>query len=440
MSKKINRIIIKNLNRLNARYLTPENKYYLIVPHRSLKIGKDYVKIKFSKKKGIKAIRLNYPFRINKTVAYIFGLVLGSAVKRKDRLILNVDPRQVPKIINFCKQLNVSPKYKIINKRRKKRNKNYYNRYFQNAIVHLPSPVYQYLQALGLNLFHSRIPSYFPPKFRHFVISGYLNSKKTSLIHHSTTPLNQSVLISAKSKPYKKDYAKKFIRQIYKDLKYHSIRATIENRKFHSIIRIKSRSIARLIKKFHIRRPQIRYSGKFISLLKKYPHLLRTINLYGLNSFQLSVLEIAFYHFFKRNCREIEYTRFEKMFSCSSNKIRKCLYEFQETGLIQYFAKGKKEFLKPTFLCFKYAKDLIEDKLSSLKGRSNSKGEYIFICKDCGRGVDYISAMEGGFFSCPDCQSTKLEQYSEKKLKRSMNSHHGQLTQFNKSLEVMCCA
>ena len=107
---------------------------------------------------------------------------------------------------------------------RKKRNKNVYNRFFQNAIVHLPTPVYQYLKALGLNLYQPRIPSYFTPKYRHYVISGYLNSKKTSLIHHSTTPLRQLVLVKVKSEPCKKDFAKLFIRQIYRDLKYHSLK------------------------------------------------------------------------------------------------------------------------------------------------------------------------------------------------------------------------
>ncbi len=440
MKKKINRIIIKNLNKVNARYLTPDNKWNLIVPHRNLKIDNDFVKIKFSKKMGVESINLSYPFKINKLTAYIFGLVLGSAVKRKDRLTLNVDPRQVPKLLNFCRQLKVAPEYKIIKKRYKNRYKNFYNRIFQNAVVHLPSPVYQYLKALGLNLYQPKIPSYFTPKFDHYVISGYLNSKKASLIHHSTTPLRQLILVNAKSKPYKRDFAKSFMQQIYQDLKFHSIKANIRNYKYHSIIKIKSRSITHLIKKYHIRRPQIRYSGKFLGLLHKYPHLKTTINLYGLTSFQLSVLEIAFYHFFNRKNREVEYTRFEEMFSCSSNRIRKCLYEFQAMGLLQYFAKGRKEFVKPTFLCFKYAEDVMREKLTSLKDAVGKGEAYIFVCKVCGKGIDYLSAMEGGSFSCPNCRSERLEQYSGEKIKRSLSAYHGQLSQFRNSYEVMCRA
>ncbi|MFX1451016.1 MAG: hypothetical protein ACFFCM_09250 [Promethearchaeota archaeon] len=442
MSKKVNRIIIKNLNRLNARYLTPNNKWNLIVPHRELKINKNFVKIKFSKKSGITAIKLTYPFRIDKKTAYIFGLVLGSAIKRKDRLTLNVDPRQIPKLVNFCKQLNVTvtPKYKIIKKRYKNRYKNFYNRIFQNAEIHLPSPVYQYLKVLGLNLYQPKIPSYFTPKLKHYVISGYLNSKKITLVHHSTAPLRQFVLINAKSEPYKKDFANIFIQKIYRDLQFHSVKANITHYKYHSIIKIHSRSIPRLMKKYHIRRPQIRYSGKFIGLLHKYPHIVKTINLYQLNSFQLSILEVAFYHFFNRKCREVEYTRFEEVFSCSSNKIRKCLYEFQERGLLQYFAKGKKEFVKPTFLCFKYTEDIIKEKLNSLKATFGREQAYFFMCKKCGQGIDYLSAMEGGFFSCPYCQSKQLEEYSEKKLKRSLKAYQGQLLQFKKSYEVMCRA
>ncbi|MHA1377995.1 MAG: hypothetical protein ACTSRG_06400 [Candidatus Helarchaeota archaeon] len=437
---RLNYVIMAKLNKQKAWYNTSENDWNLIMPHREIKTSKRTIRVKFSKTKGTKSIVLSHPFQISKLTAYMYGLILGSAIKKKDCLILRTDIRNLLKVNSFCRQFQITPKIIEILKRYKKRGKNTCGRYFKEVVIYFPPPIHHYMKALGLNLFRPKIPSYFAPILKHLVIQGYLNSKSTKLVHHSTKPLIQWIEIKASSESIRVDYAKNFILQINEALRDHSIITELKIEQYNSKITVKNGNIANILKAYHIRRPQIRYSGKFIDLMKKYPHIRKTVNRYNLNSFQLTILEIAFYYFYKRNSDEVEYSRFDEILCTSSNAIRKVLYDFQNWGIIQYFAKGKKEFIRPTYLCFKYTEEKLKRKIDELKRYTNQDTEIKFLCPNCGASVTYAEAILGKSFSCPHCNSFHLENYSNDKLERSLNNYKGQLNQFRISLEMMCYA
>lgn len=337
MERDLNQIITERLNNCRARYLTPNNKWNLIFPHCPIKVNDDYINIRFSKYNWAGVMRVSYPFQISDVTAYMFGLILGSARRQKNSLILSVDTEHIAKIEDFCNQFNVTPKIVKINTKSENCYNKDYNRYFNWAMAYIPNSIFQYMKSLGLNIYKPKIPTYFTPHQKHLVISGYLNSKKTVLLHHCTSSLYLKVQIHIRSQAVQNHSVTDFGLQILNDLKKYTIISKLEKNKFDSIITVSHANIPKFQEQFNILRPQIKIRAKFIERCQKNPHITRTINLYKFNTLQLTILEIAFYYFYQKKTSEIAYTHFEELLTCDSDTIKKCLIDFQEKELLGLF-------------------------------------------------------------------------------------------------------
>lgn len=103
-----------------------------------------------------------------------------------------------------------------------------------------------------------------------------------------------------------------------------------------------------------------------------------------------------------RDHNVIEYTVIQENVLSSSNNLRRELYMLEEQGFINYFARGKKEFIR---VVSGYKHKIDQEVFQKVP---TGKEEILFQCNDCLSRFGYLEAWGESGFCCPTCQSTAI--------------------------------
>ncbi|MHA1301583.1 MAG: hypothetical protein ACTSO9_19355, partial [Candidatus Helarchaeota archaeon] len=397
------------------------------------------VKLNFSTRGKPEVLELSTPFKITDITAYMFGLALGSGVKRKYELTLKVDVNQLIIIKSFCNQFNMDVEFDSVRRARKKVGAEQPKKWlFKKYNVKIPRVVYKYMKCLGLDMFRPKIPNFFNEKQRKLLLSGYFNSKKTFLRHHSSTPINERIFIVANSnKSIRIDYAKSFAKEILTQLEDAGFNPKLKSERCRSEIIISRNEIPILVEQFKIVKPQIFYRCNLIRLCEQFPHLCRSLNIHKLNSFDLNILAITYHYFYNEKKSEIAFTKLEDELNITNNEIRKCLYELHKKGLIYYYKNNiNKDYLRPAITGFIKIKNKFANQIQQLKKLLSQTGGLYFRCENCYQVYESLNLInENKNFECPNCNKSNFSEFPLEKLRNKYVRQMVLLNQYINSLE-----
>ncbi|NHI93769.1 MAG: hypothetical protein EAX96_14880 [Candidatus Lokiarchaeota archaeon] len=366
-------------------------------------------KLKFYKNSNERLIL--HKLTLTKLDAFIWGLLLGSSRTNGNQKIMTVRKETRLYIQQFCKQHEIPFRWERAKLRRKGTHKAYSNRYQVKYVVKLPPIIYRFFKILGLNLKNPNIPSYFSEDLKIELVKGYLHSQKCSLTVRNRVYKYPRFII--KSKYLKRDGMQcRFIDEMRELLVNYGIKTNkiIVKRptgtcNYLYVDSIKN--LLHLIELFELNTLRI----QAYLMIRKLRQQDRDFNIKTIDLSELSLFILGLCYLYSdqsndaRNHQVLEYTIFENHLSTSSNNIRRALYHLEEAGFINYFARGKKEFVR---VISGYKQKVIKEDLDLV---INISQELSFQCQHCDQQLGYLEAWHKDGFYCPECHSTDLEAY-----------------------------
>jgi transcription initiation factor IIE alpha subunit len=397
-------------------------------------IAKNKVMLNFGTKQRPEKIELDVPLQVDNTLAYMFGLFLGSGLRRNYELSVIVGINQLMEIKNFCRQYGLGVDYELMSRPRKKVGADRPKKYvFKRYVVKVPPIIYKYLKCLGLDLFHPKLPDYLEPSLKRAVLSGYLNSKKTIFVQVSNNPVREKIVISTDSARSRVDFAKKLAKEFHAILLESGITPYIKHNKYHSELTILRKDILHLVDSFGIKKSHIFFRASLIKLCTQHPHLGTFLDRLNFDSYKMNVASIVFHYLYVAKLSQIPFTRLEDELSITNNDIRMALYELQEQRLISYFKNDvNKDFIAPKSHGFF---QLQEELGVEVKNAKKALTNIYFRCSDCNQVSEYLKlANSADSFRCPGCGCTHLLELSTFNKKYIVTKRENLLAQYKESL------
>ena len=77
-------------------------------------------------------------------------------------------------------------------------------------------------------------------------------------------------------------------------------------------------------------------------------------------------------------------------------------YKLSELGILEYFARGRKEFISNSTRVINLTKKSLESKYNKLKNTGDS---IILECPNCLKTFNYLLYFENDDFKCPECNT-----------------------------------
>ena len=358
------------------------------------------LRYKGSKKLARQTIQLPSPLALTKGILYLWGLIAGSTIQRRNSGIC-LDANQGPIVQAFADELGLTLKMVAVRRHRQQYGAEHVvpNSY-RKIKVTFPSIFLKFLQCLGYCPEDPSIPSWFSPSHRREWLEGYLNSSKLQCQIQKHESISPKLTLYA-SEP--------LFGEIPEVLDHLGIGYyTYQYKGRNQIIIQRRASLERLTQEFAIRRPKV---CALLALLKKFqrePIIRLGLRKFRLTEFQLTLYGVAL----GARSKELEYTAFERIFACSSNTIRQNLYYFDKIGLVSYYEKeNHKEFftLSNRYLARIEAIMQKEEAQLEMQLKYTDSNALSFHCKSCERIVGYAEAIGDHTFECPECHSKELQ-------------------------------
>ena len=370
---------------------------------------KERYELKFYKNSNQKIIRQE--LYLNRLDAFTWGLLLGSIrwnEKSRQRLAV-VRKDCLPILRKFFAQNGLSFKWKRRIIRKRGYGAKYSKRFQVKYLVIIPPVAHQFFKALGLNIENANIPKFLPKELQIEVLKGYLHSKKCSMTIKNGNWICPRFVIRSKH-PNMKTQGKflKDIQNLLKELGINScaMRVKRKDNSWNKLYIYNLKNLMKLIETFELNSLKIKI---FLEIIKLRQDLDFRLLEPQLSELSLFILGLCHLHFKEsedvRNAHVIEYTIVQENLATSSNNMRKELYLLDELGFINYFARGKKEFIRKSH---RYKKpDLNADRLNGNVSKEHSQ-EIVFECNECGIHFGYLDAWVGSEFKCPTCSSSMI--------------------------------
>jgi transcription initiation factor IIE alpha subunit len=338
---------------------------------------------------------LPYPFQIDSDLAYLWGLIAGSAYHHQQGV--HIDANQEEKIRSIGAKLGLSFK---ISKIQRLRHKNGAKRsvYYQKIRVLFPNVLIKFLHCLGYRLDAPTIPPWFDMRQRLAWVEGYLNSPKIQCRIKAQKAL--IIHIANNNTPLLAD-----LTEVLDSLNISSYICNFQNRT--QIIVQKTASLLTLADTFSIRRPKLRALWAILRASNQNPAIRFSIRKFKLTGFQ----QVLYGLILDQPLQELEYTYFEQTFACSSNEIRLHLYELDRKGLINYYKReNNKEYLIQTTRYLNTVSKILASEKAQLRQllKYSETNALSFYCENCREIIEYTDAIGESTFRCPHCNSRDL--------------------------------
>ncbi|MHC1591234.1 MAG: hypothetical protein ACXQS8_04055 [Candidatus Helarchaeales archaeon] len=375
------------------------------------------------------SMTLTFPFQLTESLAYLFGICMGSALWSKQFLI-KVQRSELERIQDVAKAINIPLEIIPHERGRKTYKKERHRRYFREYVVKFPQILLQLFNSIAgtkEDFYRTpKIPCHLPPKMQKAIFSGYFNSKRTSILFKHDCTIHGKCTITVKGSKYanQHDPVPIFLLQIQDFLTRHEIKSFLTKYEHDSKetitcrLHVYSSEILKLQRVFNIQKT------KFLAFAALNEHFLkdktirRFISELQFSELHLILLGYSAHLTFKENVGSFAYTRFEEVFDYSSSVIRSALYQLQDHGFIVGFMnERRKEFYRLSDKYLIKARTRKEEhQKKHLDDVKCQQFALMFECQSCFQIIDFLNALtDAKTFECPHCHGTTLSPLSNEK-------------------------
>ncbi len=390
-----NRLLINRLSKEKAKYYDINNdKWVRITPF--LKNLTDNCDILINNQK-FKLQNPDYDY------GYFYGIAVGSSYSSNKQFILVIEPTQIPFIKKFSEKIGVKIELKKQEKKRKTYRKKFY-KYYQKFIVKFPNSFKKYLKCIGLNIQSPQILQGLSNEVKMGILSGLFSSKKAHYVFNNRQGgIREFLILRLLNSKIHSNIKKKFLKSFLNQIKDILFQLGIKSSDHHEGLLICGKSnLTLLFKHFKPDKVKSLAMATILELRSIEKYYTTIINLYPLEEFDLTIWGYSLHCIYHNNNDKIPYTLLEQVFKVGSNEIRRTLYKLSELGILEYFARGRKEFISNSMRVINLTKKSLESKYNKLKNNGDS---IILECPNCLKTFNYLLYFENDDFKCPECNT-----------------------------------
>ena len=334
-------------------------------------------------------------------LGYFFGLSIGSKYSCNKSFKIVIERTQLEFINKFTKEIGVIPIIEEQKKKRKSYKKNFY-KYYRKTYVSFPYSFKRYLRAMGMFISCPKILPEFPDEMKLGIIAGLFDSRRAYYYFHNDQfgiheYVKLSILNSRSITGMKLRYYKDFIEQIKKILLQLGIQTTSNE---DGITISGKGNLTLLFKHFGYKKVKSIAMATLLELRSIESYYTTIINLYPLTEMDLTIWGYLLHNLYINYPERVAYSCLESVMKVGSQIVRQSLYKLHELGCINYFVRGKKEFISNSDRVIEKTKNALKDRYRTVV----EKSEDIYLkCPNCSEEFDYLSFFDKMDFRCPNC-------------------------------------